>query len=429
MESIPLSAIALFTFLFCLLSRRIIDSWITAPMAFTGLGLLLSDVSLGMFAPHLRSHLVTVIAEITLILVLFSDASRICAARLRHDGALPLRLLALGLPLTIIIGTIIAMLLPLGLGIWEAALLAVVLAPTDATLGQAILTIKSIPLRIRQALNVESGLNDGIALPVLLMFLVLATDGTSGDLGTSIYLIVKQIVLGVLAGISIAFLGSRAFDWFGSRGWMSGDFERISVFALALLTYAGAEVIGGNGFIAAFCAGLTVGNISRRMPRCIVSFVETEGQLFTLAIFFLFGVSMAAPALAAVDLPIITYALLSLTLIRMVPVALALKGMHFRWDTILILGWLGPRGVASILYLLILIEHKDEHAILGLNTIEAVAVLTVLLSILLHGISAKPLANLYSRRINKKTDLPEHGPFSGHKKAENGSQQNNQNDT
>jgi len=377
-------------------------------MAFTGLGLLLSDVSLGVLTPHLRSHLVTVIAEITLILVLFSDASRICAAYLRHDRLLPVRLLVLGLPLTIIVGMIVAMLLPLGLGVWEAALLAVVLAPTDATLGQALFTIESIPLRIRQALNVESGLNDGIALPVLLVFLVLATNGASGDLDTSIYLIVKQVVLGALAGIFIAFLGSWTFDWFDGRGWMSEDFERISVFALALLAYAGAEVVGGNGFIAAFCAGLTVGNVSQRMPTCIFSFVETEGQLFTLAIFFLFGASMAAPALAAADLSTIAYALLSLTLIRMIPVALALKGMRFRWDTVLIVGWFGPRGVASILYLMILIEHEHEHKIAGLNTIEAVAVLTILLSILLHGISAKPLANIYSRRINSVPSLIEH---------------------
>lgn len=417
MESIPLSAIALFTFLFCLLSRRMVDSWITAPMAFTGFGLLLGDVSLGVLTPHLRSHLVTVIAETTLILVLFSDASRICAARLRRDRTLPIRLLALGLPLTIITGMIIAMILPLGLGIREAALLAVVLAPTDATLGQALFTIESIPLRIRQALNVESGLNDGIALPVLLVFLVLATDGASGDLGASIYLIAKQIVLGAFAGIFIAFLGSRAFDRFQSMGWMSGDFERISVFALALLAYAGAEVIGGNGFIAAFCAGFTVGNVSQRMPHCIFSFVETEGQLFTLAIFFLFGASMAAPALAAADLSMIAYALLSLTFIRMVPVALVLKGLKFRWDTVLILGWLGPRGVASILYLLILIEHEHEHEILGLGTIEAVAVLTILLSILLHGISAKPLANVYGRRINRVPDLPEHGLPTENKKT------------
>ncbi|HEC15259.1 MAG TPA: sodium:proton antiporter [Sedimenticola sp.] len=408
MESIPLSAITLFTFLFCLLSRRIIDSWITAPMAFTGFGLLLSDVSLGVLTPHLRSHLVTVIAEITLVLVLFSDASRICATGLRRDHSLPIRLLALGLPLTIVTGMLMAMLLPLGLGVWEAALLAVVLAPTDAALGQALFTIESIPLRIRQALNVESGLNDGLALPVLLVFLVLATDGASGDLGASVYLMTRQIVLGAAAGVFIAFAGSRAFDWFHGRGWMSGDFERISVFALALLAYAGAEVIGGNGFIAAFCAGLTVGNTSRRMPQCIFSFVETEGQLFILAVFFLFGASMAAPALAVIDPAVIAYALLSLTFIRMAPVALAVKGMGFRWDTVLILGWLGPRGVASILYLLILIEHKHEHEVSGLGTIEAVAILTILLSILLHGISAKPLANLYSRRINSAPGSPEH---------------------
>ncbi len=385
-------------------------------MAFTGLGLLLSDASLGMLTPHLRSHLVTVIAEITLILILFSDASRICATRLRHDGTLSIRLLALGLPLTIIIGMGIAMLLPLGLGIWEAALLAVVLAPTDATLGRALFTIESIPLRIRQALNVESGLNDGIALPVLLLFLVFATDGASGDFDASIYLIAEQIVLGALAGIFIAFLGSWAFDWFDGREWMSRDFERISVFALALLAYAGAEVVGGNGFIAAFCAGLTVGNVSRRMPTCIFSFVETEGQLFTLAIFFLFGASMAAPALAAADFPTVAYALLSLTFIRMIPVALALKGVKLRWDTVLIVGWFGPRGVASILYLMILIEHEHEHKIPGLDTIEIVAILTILLSILLHGISAKPLANLYSRRINSVPNLIEHDSYTANRK-------------
>lgn len=398
---------------FALISRRLENSIFTAPMLFTLFGLVLGPSVLGWVNLPIDHDGIHLLAEITLILVLFSDATRINLALLRREHNLPLRMLGIGLPLTILFGAAVAYLFfgPYGLG--AAVVLATMLAPTDAALGQTVVSSPRVPVRIRQALNVESGLNDGIVLPVLLIVLSIA--GAAEETQTTTALVqftLLQVTLGPLMGIGVGYLGGKLLTLSTRNQLISPPFERISAIALALLAYGGAELIGGNGFIAAFVAGLTLGNTSRGICHCLYEFAEAEGQLLTLFVFTLFGSLFAADVLQRITVEITLYALLSLTVIRMVPVAISLLGTGMRWETNLFLGWFGPRGLATVLFALLVL---DESHLATRDEVTLIAMTTVFFSIFLHGISAYPLATLYARRTETMKDEmmeEEHAPVT-----------------
>ncbi|NEO24087.1 sodium:proton antiporter [Moorena sp. SIO4A5] len=406
--------IALFILGFGLISGRIEKSIITPPMAFVTFGLLLSPQLLGLLNLEVEHELVRIIAEFTLILVLFTDASRINLKLLRRDYNLPVRLLGIGLPLTIILGTILAVLLLGGrLEFWEAAALATILAPTDAALGQAVVSSRSVPICIRQSLNVESGLNDGICLPILLIFLSLA--GTMEGTGTASFwfrFAAMQVILGPIVGVAVGYIGGWLVSQSVRRKWITHSFEDLSVLGLSLCAYAIAELVGGNGFIAAFCAGLTLGNTAPSICDCLYEFGEAEGQLLVLLIFMIYGSMMVFPALDSVNWQMVLYAIATLTIARMVGVAISVIGMKLRWYTILFLGWFGPRGVASILYGLLILEGDG---IQGSEVIFSTMVLTVLISVFAHGLTAFPGANWYGNRMARfkaTHEIPELMPRS-----------------
>ncbi|NET38824.1 MAG: sodium:proton antiporter [Cyanothece sp. SIO1E1] len=392
--------IALFILSFGLISGRIEKSVITPPMAFVTLGLFLSPQFLGFVDIAVENELVRVIAELTLILVLFTDASRIDLKLLRRDYDLPVRLLGIGLPLTIVLGAILAMVLLQGqINFWEAAVLATILAPTDAALGQAVVSSPRVPVCIRQALNVESGLNDGICLPILLIFLSLA--GTMAGTATAGFwfrFAAMQVLLGPIVGIAIGYIGGWLITKSVQHHWITHSFEDLSVLGLSLCAFALAELVGGNGFIAAFCAGLTLGNTAKSICDCLYEFGEAEGQLLVLLVFIIYGAVMVFPALDVINWQIVLYALASLTLIRMVGVALSVAGMSLRWHTVFFLGWFGPRGVASVLYGLLVLE---ESGIAGSEVIFTTMAMTVLISVFAHGFTAFPGANWYAKQIAK----------------------------
>jgi len=345
------------------------------------------------------------LAEITLILVLFSDATRIDLKLLRREHDLPVRMLGIGLPLIIIFGAGIAFALFGEYGIWAALILATMLAPTDAALGQTVVSSPRLPLRIRQALNVESGLNDGIVLPVLLIILSLA--GASEEAQSTAQLVqftLLQITLGPLVGMAVGYFGGKLLSYSARHHTITEAFEQISAIALALLAFGAAELIGGNGFISAFVAGLTLGNTSLSICKCLYEFAETEGQLLTLFVFTIFGGVLAADALPGLTAETVLYALLSLTLIRMVPVALSLIGSGLRWETTLFLGWFGPRGLATVLFGLLVLNESHLEA---RTEIMQIAMITVLLSIFLHGATAYPLSKLYADRVEAMQDDPD----------------------
>ena len=394
MENGPFLLIAAFILGYTLISRRIHSTWITPAMVFVGFGWLAGD-TIGWIEIDLEDELIRTIMELTLVLVLFIDASRIDLSVLRQEYQWPARMLSIGMPLTIAAGTVAGAVI-VGLPFWQAAVLGVVLAPTDAALGESIVADESIPTRVRQTLNVESGLNDGIALPFLTIALALA--GVQEEVESFGYwalFAIRQIGIGAAVGFGVALWGGALIERAHRNGWSSRAFEQLSSIGIALVAFALAEILTGNGFIASFVAGGTMGNVNRERCTVLFEFAEAEGQLFTMLTFLFFGAA-AGDALSDIGGTEILYAVLSLTVIRMVPVALSLVGAGLKPPGILMLGWFGPRGVASILFALFVLE---EEAISNGEQIFAIAALTVIGSVFLHGVSARPLGRSYSKWV------------------------------
>ena len=407
MDTLTFAAVALAVLGYGLVSGRLENSVVTPPMVFVLFGLGAASHGLGIVDLSLEAELIHLIAEVTLVLVLFTDASRIDLRLVKSDHNLPIRLLAIGLPLTIVAGTAVGAFMFPGLGFWEVALLAAILAPTDAALGQAVVSSRLVPVRIRQALNIESGLNDGIALPAVLFIACLASAANDvRDAADWITFGVSQVTLGPLVGVAVGYAGGKLVERASTNGWMTEAFQGLSALALALVAFALAELVHGNGFIAAFAAGLTVGNTARQHCKFLFEFAEAEGQLLTLLIFMIFGAVLVPEAIAHVDLMTALYAGLSLTVIRMVPTALSLIGSGVSAPTSLFLGWFGPRGLASILFALLVIEDAELAA---REEILAVTVVTVLFSVFAHGLTAVPAARRYARYLERhKTGAMEH---------------------
>lgn len=386
---------------------------LSGPMLFTAAGVCLSSGTLNSLGTD-SGNLLEVVAEMTLVILLFTDASRINVRSLVRELGFPVRLLGIGLPLTILLGTIAGKLIFPEFTWWEAALLSAILAPTDAALGQAVVSSPQVPARIRQSLNVESGLNDGIAVPFVMLFASLAAVRPEAATATHwLAFWMKQVTLGPLAGVVVGLVGGWAIEAATKRGWVSESFMKLSGIAFAVLAWAGAGAIGGNGFIAAFVCGMTIGASTSCVKPSIQEFGETEGQLLSLAAFFLFGAYFVLPALRDATGTHWCYAALSLTVIRMVPVAISLVGSGARTATTIFIGWFGPRGLASLVFaLLITHEHEFQHG----DQLLTVAMLTATLSIVLHGVTAVPGANWYAGIINssKCSEGCEHQPVTEH---------------
>lgn len=397
MDSVGLVVVALAVLGYGLVSGRLQSGVVTAPMAFVALGFICGEHGLGLIDLHIGSAFVHVLAEITLVLVLFTDASRINLRALRREGGLPLRLLGIGMPLTILLGAGVGYALMPNLGLWGAAILAAVLAPTDAALGQAVVSNPDLPVRMRQTLNVESGLNDGLALPVLLMLLGAAgATEEAHDFSYWARFTAAQVVLGPLVGAAVGYVSAKLLQRSSRAGWITDAFRSLSVLGVSLAAYGGAELVGGNGFIAAFVAGLTLGNVSEEVCSSLYEFGEAEGQLLTLIVFMIFGASIVPHALGDISAIGIAYCVLSLTAIRMIPVAISLIGSRLMWESVAFLGWFGPRGLASILFALLVVEDSTLPV---REQIMSIVMVTVLISVFAHGMTAAPGARRYARRI------------------------------
>ncbi len=387
---------------FASVSKRIEGGVLTAPMIFSAFGIFAGPPVLGWIDLDLDHGGIHLLAEITLVLVLFSDAAKIDVRKLRSEYALPLRMLGAGLPLTILAGTGASLLLFPEWTPWEAALLAAILAPTDAALGQAVVTDTRVPEPARTTLNVESGLNDGIALPVVLVFAAFAS-GMSGmdgsrPLGEWLAFAGLQVTLGPLAGVAAGFSAGRLIEFASKRDWLAEDYEGAAILVVPLMAFSLAEAIGGNGLIAAFIAGMTIGSIIGERCSGLLRFMENEGQALVLVTFFVFGAGLFAEAYGAFTAFCFLYAVLSLTVVRMVPIGLSLAGSGVRLETAAFFGWFGPRGIASILFALLILEEAEiEHK----AQLLPVVVATVLLSVLLHGLTAAPWARGYGARAAK----------------------------
>jgi NhaP-type Na+/H+ or K+/H+ antiporter len=394
----PIAIFIILIFIFTLISKRIEKTILTAPILFTLAGMGVYLILPRLAVREIHNNTVLLIAELTLTLLLFTDASQIDLRKLLKETELPQRLLGIGMPLTILAGTIVAVLLFDGFSIWEAALLAVILAPTDAGLGQVVVKSRLVPERIRQALNVEAGLNDRLAMPFFTLFIGLAAAADPFVPGSWLFYTVEQIFFGLLIGIIIGWLGGWLLDQTGKRGWIEEPLQQLGLLALALMCYGGAVLIGGNGFIAAFIGGILVKRGFEDAHFHANEFSEAWGQLLNYFVFFIFGV-IVARLIPQFDSLSLIYAVLSLTIVRMLSVGVAMIGTRLTNASVLFLGWFGPRGLASIVLGLIFLEREVQLSYEP-TIIRAVAA-TVLLSIIAHGVSALPGIKWYANQIEK----------------------------
>ncbi len=400
-ESTIIPAITLVILGYGFFSKSLSRYNISGPMVFTTVGILLSPLALGAKQLEVNGEIVQTIAEIALILVLFTDAASLNLRELRREWNLPVRLLFIGLPLTIILGSIIAFALFPGESRLYLLLLALILAPTDAALGKAVVSDPQVPEEIRSTITVESGLNDGIVFPMVITVVALIMAHTPGAGGYGwIGYVAKQILLGALAGMAVGYAGARLSAKEMARNRMQESYQNLIPLALAIFAYYLAEHVGGNGFIAAFFAGLYLGNYNEDLREHVENFAESEGELLILISFIMFGISFVPQSLPYWNWTTLAYAILSLTVIRMLPVALSLLGTRLNLSTKLFMGWFGPRGIASILYVLIVIHKIGSYK--NHETVYATIALTVLLSIFVHGLTAGPLATLYGNIQKEK---------------------------
>lgn len=406
-----MTTIAIFVgcfYFYALFSRLIDRSPLTAPIIFTAMGMILWPEWAHIARAGVSAPVFLRLAEIGLVLLLFTDASRTDLTVLRSIGTLPGRLLSAGMLLTILIGAIAARLVFRSLTLWEAGIVSAILAPTDAGLGQTIVSSPRVPVRVRQALNIEAGLNDGLSVPFLLFFMALAAARVEGGAASLFQFIGEQLGLGVVVGLAVGLIGGGLLRIATRREWIAESFRQIAVVALPLLCLLLAEMVDASMFIASFVAGLAVQVPFREAARHSVEFAEEWGQIFNLTVFFLFGM-LVAREWSYLTVPCWVYAVLSLTIVRMLPVSLALIGTGLSRPTRWFMGWFGPRGLASIVLGMVYLEQ--ELHLPGEETIRLAVMTTVVLSIFLHGLSAMPGISIYAGKVNAlPVSAPERRP-------------------
>ena len=395
-----LAVLALFIMVYSSVAGAVERTRISGPIVFTCFGLLIGPAGFALLEWDTDRELIRNLAEVTLAMVLFTDAAGADVRVLKNTTGVPARLLLIGLPLTIALGFAFGTLLIEHPSLFALAVLATMLAPTDAALGKAVITNEAVPDEIRQSLNVESGLNDGICVPVLLLFLALALD-TTGDIGPlplAAKLVVEQIGIGLAVGLVLTFIAVRLLKFARDRQWLTKTWTQIPILALALSCFAVAQYLGGSGFIAAFSGGLLMAFMDKHLSREVKEeyLLASEGAGDTLALitWVTFGSAVVGQALGNFTWNILLYSFLSLTVIRMLPVFLCLTGSGIDTEGKLFIGWFGPRGLASIVFAVMVVNSELPDS----GSLAMTVVCTIMLSIVGHGITANPWARAYGKR-------------------------------
>jgi NhaP-type Na+/H+ or K+/H+ antiporter len=392
-----LAILAAFIFLYSIVSGRLDRTLFNGAVLYTTFGLVLGPLGFGVLNLSVDFEGLSTLAELTLALVLFTDASNANLRELKLSFRIPQKLLLIGLPLTILLGFVAGVLVFDGLTLVEIAIIATMLAPTDAALGKAVVTNEAVPTNIREGLNVESGLNDGICVPILFLFLALdSSAGAEGGTSTmALKLVIQAIGIGAVVGAGLTFLGIRMLRRCADRGWVTETWRQLPVPALAVTCFAVAQWLGGSGFIACFVGGMLFGGLEKQHKSRLLLAAEGTGDTLSLITWVVFGAVVIGQSIGSFSWQVVLYAFLSLTIVRMLPVFLVLAGMNLRSDEKLFMGWFGPRGLASIVFAVIVLgEHLP-----GGDTISMTVVCTVLLSVIGHGLSANPLVALLAARL------------------------------
>lgn len=400
-----LTVLAAFAFIYSAVASRLEQTPFSGAVVYLFVGLACGGHGLGLVELEVDGEAIKRLAEFTLALVLFSDSANSNLEVLRKVAGIPARLLLIGLPLTIAAGIAAGLAIFDSLTFFEVALLATMLAPTDAALGQAVVTNPSVPPTVRESLNVESGLNDGICVPVLLVFLALATGSVEGGEATNLVLQlpVQEIGIGAGLGLLLAFSSSVALKWSGTRGWIAGSWIQVPVVALAMTCFGLSQWLDGSGFIGCFVGGMVFGALTKdhAVKEQVLAGAESFGNVLSLLTWFVFGAVVVGMGLSNMSWQVLVYALLSLTVIRMIPVLVCLLGAGMRTDSRLFIGWFGPRGLASIVFIVMVVAQELP----GSETLVAIVTWTVAFSIIAHGISAAPFAARYGERVSRRNGV------------------------
>lgn len=391
-----LAILFLFALLYSMMSGRLERMAVNGAVVYVAFGALFGPVGFGLLDLSIEREGIRVLAELTLALVLFADASNADLGVVRRAIRLPGRMLLVGLPLAILLGFGIGVLVFPGLGLLEVAILATMLAPTDAALGKAVVSNPVVPAPVREGLNVESGLNDGICVPILLTFLALATTGSGGEsgIGLALSLVAEEIGIGLAVGVGLTVVASRALKGALEHDWLEGAWLGIPIGALAFACFALAQHMGGSGFIACFAGGLVFSALAPDQKRELLERAEGTGEVLSLVTWVVFGAAVVLQHPGGFDWRVFLYALLSLSVVRMLPIYVSLTGLDMRPDAKLFVGWFGPRGLASIVFLVMVVNENLP----GSSTIAATVVAVVVLSVVAHGLTANPLAARFGAR-------------------------------
>jgi len=401
---VNLAIIAVFAVVFSAVAGRIERSMVTGPILFLLFGLLCGPLGLGILDMEIENAELRIIADITLALILFIDAANANLKVLRRNLKIPGRMLLVGMPLVILLGVGFGWYLFPGISLYELCILATILAATDAALGKGVITNKDVPARIREGLNAESGLNDGLAVPILFVFIALAT-GSGGDQGSSslaLGLVARELGIGLAVGLGLTLVAFWLVTWCRHKGWLSDTWTQIFVVGLALACFATAQSLHGSGYIAAFAGGLLFGYLARSDTHKLVHSAEGIGELLAMTTWIIFGAVVVGQAWLGLTWPIAVYSLLSLTVIRMLPMVLSLSGTGEGLESKLFLAWFGPRGLASIVFIIIVAGYELP----GFETLAYTVACTVTLCVLAHGLTANAWARGFGSRSKASGNEP-----------------------
>ena len=393
---VELAVLSLFVFCYSLVAGRVDRMAMSGPIIFVIAGFLMGPLGFGWFHDDVTNIELRVFADLTLALILFIDAANADLSILKRHMRIPSRMLLFGLPGVIALGTALAALLFSGLTLFEAAILGTMLAATDAALGKAVITNENVPAKIREGLNFESGMNDGLCVPILLVFIALAS-GTAGE-GSStmlaLRLVAQELGIGLVVGVGLAAIGAWLMRRCSERGWTTEIWQQVTVVGLAIACFTVAQSLHGSGYIAAFVGGIVFGYKAKEETHKLVLAAEGTGEALALVTWMLFGSAVIGQVFEFFTWQVVVYALLSLTVVRMLPVFFCLSGTGEDTRSRLFLGWFGPRGLASIVFAIIVMNENLP----GGNLLALVVVCTVFFSLIAHGISAKPLAKMMTGR-------------------------------
>lgn len=392
--------------LWALVARRLGRLSITSAIAVVVAGALLTAGSHPVIQIQLDTKIVERGVELTLAILLFIDATEVPGGILvRERGALT-RLLGIALPLSLIVAWLAGFVLFSERDAWLLAVLAIIVVPVDLAPAVAIVRDRRVPERLREIMNVEAGLNDGVVAPLFLFCLAGAT-AKHAPAVQALKDAVPAILVAVGVGGAIGLSGAIALGWSSRRNWTEPSSLRLGVVALPVMTYVLAVALGGNGFVAAFVAGILFALRDHGLPREALQLTEDVATLLSLCVWFVFGRAVDQVLHAGVRLDVVAYAILALTVVRIVPVMVALRGTSISRLEAFFLGWMGPRGLASLVFgLLAVVALNGEPSSLTAQ----VMVITVLLSVILHGASAAPIAAAFARRSTPRRERQASAP-------------------